>query len=148
MWWGAIGNAPKMFQFPLIYKLVHAWKYYYILNVQLVVNKFFICMKIHPEIQKFYGTEDNSFFYGNSLDVAGYLALGSKKANGNDRRDRGWRWWWTWSFEKSGEYLKQSPWGLAWETLVMELMGDVGNQCEHDHVSGLYCYFIFSSSLR
>lgn len=38
---GAIGNAPKMFQFPLIYKLVHAWKYYYILNVQLVVNKFF-----------------------------------------------------------------------------------------------------------
>lgn len=65
-------------------------------------------------------------FYGNSLDVAGYLALGSKKANGNDRRDRGWRWWWTWSFEKSGEYLKQSPWGLAWETLVTELMGDVG----------------------
>ena len=37
---------------------------------------------------------------------------------------------------------------LAWETLVMELMNDVGNQCEHDHVFGLYCNFIFSSSLH
>ena len=116
---------PKMFQFPLIYKLVHAWKYYYILNVQLVVNKFFICMNIHPEIQKFYGTEDNSFFYGNSMRVAGYLAfsLGCEKANGNDRRDGGWWWWWTWSFEKSGEYLKQSPWGLEREKTGL------GNTC-------------------
>lgn len=86
---------PKMFHFPLTYKLVHAWKFYYMLNVQLVVNKFFICVNIHPEIQKFYGTKDNSFFYGDSLHIAGYLAflLGSKKANGNDRRDGGW-WWW------------------------------------------------------
>ena len=86
---------PKMFHIPLIYKLVHAWKFYYILNVQLVVNKFFICVNIHPEIQKFYGTKDNFFFYGNSLHIAGYLvfSLGSKKANGNDRRDGGWRWW-------------------------------------------------------
>lgn len=28
-------------------------------------------------------------FYGNSLDVAGYLALGSKKANGNDKEIEG-----------------------------------------------------------
>lgn len=105
-------------------------------------------MNIHPEIQKFYGTEDNSFFYGNSLDVAGYLALGSKKANGNDKEIEGGGGGELEVLRKSGEYLKQSPWGLAWETLVMELMGDVGNQCEHDHVSGLYCYFIFFSSLR
>ena len=85
----------KKLHIPLIYKLVRTWKFYYILNVQLVVNKFFVCMNIHPEIQKFYGTKDNSFFYGNSLHIAGYLAfsLGSKKANGNDRRDGGWGWW-------------------------------------------------------
>lgn len=42
---------PQKFHVPLIYKLVHAWKFYCILNVQLVVNKSFICMNIHPEFK-------------------------------------------------------------------------------------------------
>lgn len=72
-----VGNVPNkiMCHFPLTYRAVHAWTFYYILSTQVIVNRFFTCMNIQPEIQEFYRTRDNSFFYGNILYIAGCLIL-------------------------------------------------------------------------